>query len=585
MRSFAQDRSSGPAGLDKHAGGDRHRCALPLARWLAGAVLSVTAPFGTSAWAQPNDPPVGQARVDEAPTIDRDRLDRQDPSLPRAVPSVSLPQARAPVASANVASAQPLTRVRFEGSTLPPEALARATAPFAGAPIDAGTLQKLANAISALYGQSDIAFYAVSIPAQTASGGVLTVRVVEGRVATYTIGTPTRSTPTRLIDAQLQPLLRDKPAHRSRIERTLSLLRDIPGQTVEANVRRTAVPDELALDLDVKRKQVEVTVNVNNRGVVNVVSGVQAQVGVAVHGALREGDSTRVSAYLPFQPSRYQFYSASHATPIGAAGTTLGFSGAYVRTRTRVPEVRGEAEQFAMVVAHPLIRSYKRNLSLNISLDGTNSDNYFLDTAFGGFRTRTLRAGASWSVVENTDGYAASVSVSQGLNTLGARRTIGYSETGYRKANMQLVGVKQVAEAISVKMGVRGQYTRDRLPTTERFALGGEGAGIAFQNGIVTADKALAADAEVTFRLKGRNPLLKGLALFAYADGVTARSYARPDYRLVGQSYSVATAGGGIRFTPVKDWSASAQLAVPIKTPSGEFPDKARVFFSISKSV
>lgn len=477
MAWFAHGRSRGPIGLEQQAGRrTAGRVGLPFERVVLAAAVTLAAPFASAAWAQPGNPPVGQARVDESPTIDRDRLDRQDAVLPRAAPSVPLPQA-APVASANVAApgAQPLTRVRFEGSTLEPETLAGAAAPFAGAPINQATLQKLANAITALYAQSGIAFYAVSIPAQTASGGVLTIRVVEGRVATYTISKPTRSTPTRLIDAQLQPLLQERPAHRARIERTLSLLRDIPGQTVQANVRRTAVPDELALDLDVKRKQVEVTVNVNNRGVVNVVSGVQAQVGVAVNGALREGDTTRFSAYLPLQPSRYQFYSASHATPIGSAGTTLGFSGAYVRTRTRVPEVRGKAEQFAVVVAHPLIRSYKRNLSLNVSLDGTNSENYFLDTAFGGFRTRTLRAGASWSVIDSTDGYAASLSVSQGLDALGARRTLGYSEIGYRKANVQLVGVKQLDSTTSVRAGLRGQYTRDRLPTTERFALGGRG--------------------------------------------------------------------------------------------------------------
>jgi hemolysin activation/secretion protein len=324
MTSFAQDRLARPISLEKQAirssAGRRGRL---LARGLAGLVLNLIF-AGQPALAQPGGSPVGQARVDEAPTIDRDRLDRQDPVLPRAAPSVSLPQPSAPVASANVAApaAQPLARVRFQGSSLPPETLARAAAPFAGAPINQPTLQKLANAVSAAYAKSDIAFYAVSIPAQTASAGVLTVRVVEGRIATYTISKPTRSTPTRLIDAQLQPLLRDKPAHRPRIERALSLLRDIPGQTVQANVRRTDKPDELALDLDVRRKQVEVTLNINNRGVVNVVSGVQAQLGVAVHGLVREGDSTRFSAYLPFQPSRYQFYSASHATPIGSSGTT-----------------------------------------------------------------------------------------------------------------------------------------------------------------------------------------------------------------------------------------------------------------------
>ena len=347
---------------------------------------------------------------------------------------------------------------------------------------------------------------------------------------------------------------------------------------------RTNDPDKFDLALDVTRKQVEVTLNVNNRGVVNVTTGVQAQLGVAFNGVLREGDSTRLTASVPFQPSRYQFYSASHVTPLGASGTTLGLSGAYVRTRTREPEVMGEAKQFGLVIAHPLIRSNLRNLSLNASLDGTNSNNYFLDTAFGGFHTRTLRAGASWSVMGAKDGYAVSTSLSQGLDALGARETVGYSEKSYRKANVQLVAIKQLGKRVTVRAGLRGQYTRDRLPTTERFALGGEGAGLAYRYGVLTADAAASGDVEVSWRAIGTNGG-RGLTPFAYADGSTGRSYARPAYGLDGSRYSLASAGAGVRVTPLRGWSATAQLAVPLHSPDRRFGRDPRFFFSVTRTV
>ncbi|HUD27947.1 MAG TPA: ShlB/FhaC/HecB family hemolysin secretion/activation protein [Novosphingobium sp.] len=540
-----------------------------------GVLFTLTA---TSALAQEPAAPVSQS-----PTINRDRLDRVDAAVPREAPPAALPTA--PVSVTAAPPQVTLTQVRYEGATLASGILDEATRPFIGAPLDRDALQKIANAVSGAYAKSDIAFYGVSIPAQSAAGGVLVVRVVEGRIVEYKLANETRSTPTHLIDAHIKRLMRETPTHKSTIERTLSLLRDIPGQTVQAQLRGTGKPGELALDLDVTRKQVEVTLNLNNRGVFNVTTGVQAQVAVAINGMVREGDTTRLSAYVPFEPSRYQFYSASHATPIGSSGTTLGISGGYVRTRTRGLEILGEAKQLGIVLVHPLIRSYKRNLSLTASLDGTNSENYYLDTAFGGFRTRAVRLGANWSSIGKSDGYGVSLSLSQGLDALGAREIEGYSKPDFRKANLQTTFVKELGARVAAKATVRAQYSPDRLPTTERFVLGGEGAGLAFRDGFLTADKAAAAGAEVSWRILGKKADSRGLTIFAYADGALAHSYARPRYLLPAADYSLASAGGGARIAPIKGWVGTAQIAVPVKSPFDGMSKKARFFFSVSRTL
>ncbi|WP_443478545.1 ShlB/FhaC/HecB family hemolysin secretion/activation protein [Novosphingobium aerophilum] len=529
--------------------------------------------------------------VPQSPTIDRDRIDRQDPNVPRVPAPTQVPQAQPPVVAgtSNTPSRGPgvmLNALRYEGSTLPRATLDKAVAAFIGAPLNQDNLQKIANVISATYAQSDIAFYAVTVPPQVPTGGVITIRVLEGRITEYALDGKTKSTPTRLIDAQVKRLMRETPTHKSSIERTISLLRDIPGQTVQASLKPTARPGELALDLKVERKQIDVTLNVNNAGVVNVTTGVQSQVGVSVNGVLREGDTTRLSGNVPFNPERYQFYSVSHATPIGSNGTTLGVSGAYVRTKTKDLDIVGEAKQAGIAISHPLIRSYRRNLSLSLSLDGTNSNNYFLDTTFGGFKTRAVRLGTVWSSIDKTGGYAISTSLSQGLDGLGARPIEGYSEAGFRKANVQITAVKELSKTISVRATVRGQYTRDKLPTTERFSLGGDEAGMAYRVGIITADKAAAGGLEVNWRVAGKPAAsARGLTVFAYTDAALAHSYARPAYALASENVTLATAGGGVRITPIKGWTASAQVAVPVKSPYEYYSKKARFFFSVSRTV
>ncbi len=566
------------------------RCSLrmqvgraALARLLFAMVCGLIFLIATiaPAWAQDTGP---------APTIDRDRIDRQEPGLPRVQRPAETPRPAVVVApgteaAAPVAGQQALlNRVYYDGASLPAAKLDAATAPYIGRPLTQETLQNVANAISATYAKSDIAFYSVAILPQVPTGGALHVTILEGRIADYKLAKTSPSMPERLIDAQAQRLMRDKPTHKRTLERTLSLLRDIPGQTVEAGLKRTDRPDELTLDLDVKRKQVEITLNVNNNGVTNVTDGVQAQLAVAINGLLREGDSTRLSGYLPFTPGRYQFYSAGHSTPIGSNGTQLSINGAYVRTRTR-DGIEGDAKQLGIGITHPLIRSYRRNLTLSLSLDGINSENYYLDTAFGGFRTRALRAGGAWSSIDKTGGYAVSAVVSQGLNALGTREIPGYSDKSFRKINVQLTAVKEVGKKISIKATSRMQYSKDRLPTTERFSLGGEGAGLAFDIGTLTAESGIAAGVELSWKVLGTKTSTRGLTLFAYADGALAHTKSRDYYRLPADDYSLASAGAGVRISPLKGWTASAQIAVPVKRPFDSYSEKARFFFSINRTV
>lgn len=541
------------------------------------------------AFAQPSALGVAPgSTLNPAPTIDRDRIDRLEPAVPRPQRPAPLPAPRVPAVAgpASLASADsiPLVRIRYEGSTLPRATLDRATAAFVGKPLTQATLQQIANAVSGVYANSNVAFHAVSVPRQTVAGGELLIQVTEGRIASYKIRNETPSTPVSLISAQMDRLMRDRPTHKAQLERSLSLLRDIPGQTLDAQLRTTARPDELLLDLDVKRKQVDVTLELNNNGVTNVIGGVQAQLSVGVHGVLREGDSTRVSASLPFRPDRYQFYSASHSTPLGANGTTLGLSGAHVRTRTEGTEIRGKATQAGIAVSHPLIRSYRRNLSLGLSLDGINSDNYFLDTAFGGFRTRVVRGSASWSSIGDKGGYALAASVSRGLDALGAKPFTGYSDATFTKANLQATAVTELSKTVVLKATGRAQYSNDRLPTTERFVLGGEGAGLAFRLGEVTADRAIAGSAEVSWKVKGMMARAGGLTVFAYADAALAHSRARPLFLLPASDYSLASAGGGLR-VGFGGWTAQAQVAAPVKRPIEFFNRKARVLFSIGRAV
>lgn len=519
-----------------------------------------------------------------APVIDRDRSDRLLPQIPRPAPLPAAPASPAPAPVIQPAGDILLTRIFYDGASLPAAALDKAVADFIGQPLTQDRVQAIANRIVAVYARSDIAFYSVSIPAQMPHGGILVVKVVEGRLVDYSLQRETRSVPRRLVDAQMRRLMREAPLTKSGLQRSLALLRDIPGQTVDVGVRQLGPAGDLALDVTVRRKQLQIGLTIDNSGISNVVRGVQAQVAVAYNGLLREGDRLRVSGYLPLYPDRYQYYSAGYSTPIGSNGLTLGASYARMKTRSEA-QVEGEAGLAGVTLSYPVIRSYKRNLKLSLSADGVNSSNYFLDTSFGRYHSRAVRLGAEYSSIGERDGFAVSLVGSQGLDVLDAQAFTGFSEKGFTKVNMQAAGVVPLTRHLSVSTTLRAQYSKDKLPVTERFALGGRGGGLAFRVGTATAEKAVAASVEIGWQLPAKSPLLKNCSLFVYADGSSGRSVARPAYALPASTVSMASVGGGARLALSRSLRASAEVAIPVSRPDASYGDKARFLFGISRAI
>lgn len=559
----------------------RHRPTMLRAAFLAAMALA------SPAFAQQGSSPLTQsggsgAGLSTLPTVDRDRSDRTTPLLPTQPGNApTLPNSTVAVTAAPVIAT--VTKVRFEGASLPHDYLDAAIQPFVGKQMTPDVLTALANAVGTAYSKSNIAYYAVTIPPQVPTGGVLTVHVTEGAVAQYSFNGVANAKVTPRIAAQIRHIMADRPLRKSTLERAISLMRDLPGQTLDAQMRQLDATGALAIDFTAKRKKGDVTVLFDNDGVANVISAFQAQVAIGANNLFRDGDRTRVSSYLPIHPDRYQFYTASHTTQIGDDGLQFGLNGAYLRSKSDQGIV-GSAKLAGATLSYPIIRSYKTNLSVIGSIDGVNSTNYFLDTRFGDYHARAARLGMSWSKADDKNGYAVSVVLTQGLNILGARALEGFSQKDFKKANLQAVAVRTIAKNLTLKLTARAQYSDDKLPVTERMAIGGPGAGRAFRAGTITAEKAAAGVMEVDWTLPAKSGLLKGAQLFAYADGAVSGTIARPLYGLPADKASLASAGAGVRLAIASKWRVTAEVAIPVKRPESYYSRKARLFLGFGRS-
>src|SRR3546814_17087203 len=95
--------------------------------------------------------------------------------------------------------------------------------------------------------------------------------------------------PAGLIAAHMRRLMRDAPLRKSSLERTLALLRAIPGQTVAARLRQSGAPGDLLIDLRGKRKQGQIGPRIGNSGVSTAEKG-DGKSGVGGRGRTGRGD-------------------------------------------------------------------------------------------------------------------------------------------------------------------------------------------------------------------------------------------------------------------------------------------------------
>ena len=317
--------------------------------------------------------------------IDRNRVDRLRPAEPLVAPTT-------PSHSSEIAGGGDginIAGVRFVGGQAPSEVAAAAKA-FLGRKASKETLTKLATALSNAYARSSVALYTIAIPNQDFSGGVVLVSLTEGQIARAQVVAEKPDAFPQL-RKRLAPLIAERPLSRRTFERQLTLMRSIPGLTVDTSFADPIGTGALILTATPKQRRVKITGSFTTRGVQTLGDG-QFDVSGMVYGVAVDGDQLTVAGSTATDLKRYRYVSGGYAAPIGADGLTASISAAYLQTKPRGLPVTGEAKLAAATLSYPLIRSFHQALDLSLGVDGLNSDNALFGNVVSRERTRVVRA-------------------------------------------------------------------------------------------------------------------------------------------------------------------------------------------------
>jgi hemolysin activation/secretion protein len=505
--------------------------------------------------------------------VDGQRVDRAPPSAPSPAPPKQARGAAAAV-SANIPAGLVVHSVEVAGSSAPAQLVGGASRPFIGKPLDKAALNAIAQAISAAYARTDVALYTVEVPAQDFAGGVVRVRVIEGYVEHVFLTGPGAKGDQRELTSYATRLTREHPLRRSTLERYLSLIRDIPGLKVDPKLVTGSREGAVRLMLDLKRQTVQVGISVDDRGT-NALGRDQLTLETDFNSLVRQGDQTQLVFATPTDFEQFRYVSVSHSEPIGSDGLVATAQAAYLETRPNDSPIRGDVVTGAVRLTYPVIRSYTRNLYIAGEFDVLNSDNGAFGAVITSEHTRVARATASYSKTGAKQSWSAAVTVSQGVNGLGARVAPGDGSAAFSKLNAQAALDQALGKRVTLRLRAISQAAGNALPVSEAFSLGGDQFGRAFPAAYVLGDSGAAGSAELAWRPNQPIRRLDGSELYGFVDGGEAD--ARSRLGLPGASYTLASAGGGVRFAVSKRAVFTVEAAKSLKSPYPDTPEPWRL--------
>ena len=460
-----------------------------------------------------------------------------------------------------------IRRVAIEGMTVyAADDFADLVAGLAGETVAVAAIDAARLAVLRRYRNDGFALTAVT--AIVEPDGLLRLRVTEGRIAAVRLDGDTGSAGVQVLRF-LERLTLKQVIDTATLERALLLAGDVPGISLSAVLRPSAEePGALTLVAQVTRQAITGQITADNRAFRNV--GPEQLLGVADFNSFSEyGEHTQLQLYRTLNGAQV-FGQATLDSFIGGSGLRIRlYAGHGVSTPTgsfRSIEYRGTTSLFGTELSYPLIRSRRQTINLlgafdvieaTVSQTGPPSRDAL----------RVLRLGADYAVSDLIAGdtrsavTTLSVRVGQGLTALGASRfdallaSRAGQQPGFRKFSADLSRTQTLLQpwdgAVLALQGViAGQYTRDVLPSAEKFFLGGSRLSRGFYYGQVTGDNALAATLELQLNM------VNEIDLFGASTEISTQFYAFYDWAQTWETpredhgRRLRSAGIGLRFIP-----------------------------------
>ncbi len=448
--------------------------------------------------------------------------------------------------------------------------------------VGAASLLGLTSCLTQLYRDHDYFLSRAIIPAQEVRDGSLTVRVIEGYIASV----QPEGLDQADADAQFAAALTERPTTLATFERSLLLLADRYGQRIASTRLAADEADPARYMLKVAIKLVPVVWRAfgDNRG--DAYQGPeQGLLSVSLNSPF--GASDRIVAQLftaPADTKELLFADIGYGRGWFGGGlwTEVGMSTSRSSSGGAFPSFVSESDRRYARLIVPFLRSREQSLWVRLQADVRDTQSVYLEAADVRERTRVLRGSFSYALVGGATRADVSLEGSRGLKSFDASKNgdANLSRTDGRpqfaKAKLDVTITQALFGKLDLVATGSAQWADGALVGSEESGAGGARFGRAYDYSEIVGDQGLAGAIEVRWTWRQIGDWLRSVQLYAFADAARIWNENRP-------SESLTSAGGGVRFSVIPGIVAAFEVAKPLSRDVQSQDDRLpRVFVSIS---
>jgi len=454
-----------------------------------------------------------------------------------------------------------LRKVRFDSSKfLTPEELQAIAAKYVGKRVDIATLQRLVADINALYAQKGIVTGIATLPPQDASGGVVHIKLTEGRLGKTNIQGQRRTSSDYILHRVGQP--------KGEVLDVPKLNRDVVwfDRTNDVQLRALLQPGTNFGLTDLQFAVTEPPMNTlqlfaDNQGVETTGKN-ELGVYYKLYGLL--GIDDRLTFYGVKSKGNLNG-NVAYNVPVNPWGGRLGVS--YTQGQIKIVQgpfvsldVTGTSNQASVNFVQPFVATENWLMLVNFAQTYGNSSSDFASVAVTD--DRYTKSTGGFAITNYGANY--SVTVSPAVNSINWHDKLGGGERSFDTFTGSALGYLKLPENFSVSVLGSWQYTQEKLlPGDQLFTIGGPTTVRGYPTSAIGGGSGYYYNLELHHNW---SQFVKGLDTFVFLDSGAAYSTAPAEVDLT-------SSGVGLSWAPVPSLTFEASIGFPWR---GAVPDQPR---------
>lgn len=462
-----------------------------------------------------------------------------------------------------------------------------------GKEVSLADIYRVAEKITAKYGNDGYALSRAVVPAQRISNGIVRLQVIEGYIDKVIIEGQTGGAGD-VIREYGEKIAASKPLKAQVLERYLLLANDLPGIKVESVLKASeANLGASNLVLVSQYKPVSASAALDNRG--SRSSGPHQET-LSLSGNSLTGLAEQTTLrYIRAGNNELRYVQFAHQEQIGTEGTKLNLTANRSRSTSgyNVKYLEAVSRSFTggFDITHPFIRTRAETLNGKIGFTYKNSHSLQLAQTSSEDRTRVLTVGGTYDFADTLGGSnLIALDLHKGLNIMSATeqnrdllsRQLGRSD--FFKATAEITRTQPLWGKFAMVGGVTGQWSAHNLLASEEFGYGGSQYGRAYDSSEITGDHGIAAKVELQYTEAFPDWNIKYVQPYVFYD--VGKVYQKVHLAAERPHEAAASAGIGIR-AGLTDWiSGQFEIARPLTHDvAARAPDDARAtrfFFGLT---